>query len=111
MTVTDADSCKVVLSLVFTRPRMPFSHHHSRSPTHEISPKHALSSPHLTSPSPRISTLTNNQLPILREIILRDLQIQRRRTSPHSSRDIVMGTVAGTEPPAVITCFADGDTA
>lgn len=52
--------------------------------------------------------LTNNQLALFWKIILRHLQIQRCRTPPHASRYIVVTTVARTEPPAIITCFADG---
>ena len=58
-----------------------------------------------------LSPLTDDQLAVLREIIFWNLQVQWSRAFPYTARDIIVRTVAGTEPTAEITCFADGDTA
>ena len=54
--------------------------------------------------------LTNGQLVLLGEIVLRNLQVQRRGSFPYAAGDVVVGTVAGTEPTAVVTGLANRDT-
>jgi len=56
------------------------------------------------------SRLTNHQLAILWEVIFRNFQVQRGRASPYAAGDIVVRTVARTEPAAVVTCLTNGDT-
>lgn len=53
-------------------------------------------------------TLTNNHLAFLREVVRRYLQVERCRALSYTARDVVMGTVAGTEPAAEITGLANG---
>jgi hypothetical protein len=57
----------------------------------------------------RRTVLTNDDLVLFWEVILWHLQIQRRRSFSYAARDIVVGTVAGTEPAAEVSGFADWD--
>jgi hypothetical protein len=52
--------------------------------------------------------LTNDQRVVFREVVFRDLQIQRRRSFSYTSGDIVVGTVARAEPSTEVACFANG---
>lgn len=54
--------------------------------------------------------LSDNQGLILGEAVGGNLQVQRGRAPPNTAGDIVVGTVAGAEPAAVVTGLADGDT-
>lgn len=54
--------------------------------------------------------LTDNQGFILGEAVGRNLQVQRGRAPANTTGDIVVGTVAGAEPAAVVTGLTDGDT-
>ena len=54
--------------------------------------------------------LTNNQISLVYEIVRWDLEIQRSRAFSYTARDVVVRTVARTEPAAEIAGFADGDT-
>lgn len=60
---------------------------------------------------PFLPSLSNNDTILLREIILGDLQVQRRGPLPRPARDVVVGAVAGAEPASEIAGFADGDAA
>ena len=67
----------------------------------------------LASPSPYSYNMfpsTNDQLVVLGELILWNLEVERRRPSPYAAGDVVVGTVAGTEPTAVVTGLANRDT-
>lgn len=44
-------------------------------------------------------------------MILRNLQIQRRRAFPRASRNVIMRSMARTKPASIITCFADWNAA
>lgn len=57
-----------------------------------------------------VSSLTNDKLVFLWEIVLGDFQVQRRRSFPHTSRDIVVRTVAWAEPTTKIACFTNRHT-
>ena len=46
---------------------------------------------------------SDHQPAVFREIIFRNLEIQRCRPLPHSTGDIVVRTMAGTEPAAEVT--------
>ena len=50
---------------------------------------------------------TNNHDPLLRERVRRNLQVQRRRPLPSSSRHIVMATMARAEPSSEVAGLAD----
>jgi hypothetical protein len=52
--------------------------------------------------------LTDHQALVGREVILRHLEVERSRTLPYTSRDIVVRTVAGAEPASEVAGFADG---
>lgn len=54
--------------------------------------------------------LTNNEGILAWEAILRNLEVQRGRTLSYTAGDVVVRTVAGTEPAAKVTGFADRDT-
>lgn len=54
--------------------------------------------------------LTDNQGLILGEAVGGNLQVQRGRAPANTAGDIVVGTVAGAEPAAVVTGLTDGDT-
>lgn len=54
-----------------------------------------------------ITHLTNNDLTVLREIVLWNLQVQRRRTLSYAARDIVVRTVARAEPASKVTSLAN----
>ena len=54
--------------------------------------------------------LTNDELAVLGEIVFRNLKVQRCRSFSYTAGDIVVGTVAGAKPTAVVARFADGDT-
>ena len=55
--------------------------------------------------------LTDDNLPIVRKVIRRNLQVKRRRSLSYAARDIVVGAVAGTEPAAEVAGFANGHAA
>lgn len=54
--------------------------------------------------------LTDNKGLVLGEVVRGNLQVQRGRTPANATGDIVVGTVAGAEPAAVVTGLTDGDT-
>jgi hypothetical protein len=54
--------------------------------------------------------LTDDQLIIFRELILRNLQVERSRSFPDAARDVVVRTVARAKPTTKVTSFTDGDT-
>lgn len=54
--------------------------------------------------------LTNDHEFILGEAVLGNLEVQRSRALPYTTRDIVVRTVAGAEPTAEVTGFTDGHT-
>jgi hypothetical protein len=54
--------------------------------------------------------LTNNNLALLREIVRRNLQVQRRRSLSYTAGDIVVRAVARAEPASKVTSLANGDT-
>lgn len=51
--------------------------------------------------------LTNDKRVIFRKVVCRDLQVQRCRTLSYTSRDIVVRTVAGTEPSTEVARFSN----
>ena len=51
----------------------------------------------------------NHQLAFLGEVVLRYLEVQRRRSFPYASGNVVVGTVAGTEPATKVARLADGN--
>ena len=53
------------------------------------------------------SPLTDNQALVGREVVLRYLEVKRRRALPYTPRNIVVRTVAGAKPAAVIAGFAN----
>lgn len=55
-------------------------------------------------------SLTNHQLIFLGEIVGWDFQVKRSGSFSYTARDIVVRTVAGTEPTTEITSFTNGDT-
>jgi hypothetical protein len=56
------------------------------------------------------NSLTNNQSSVFREVIFRNLQVQWSGSFSYTSRNIVVRSVARTEPSTVVTGFTDGDT-
>ncbi len=54
--------------------------------------------------------LTNDQLVLLGELVLRNLEVERRGSFSDTPRDIVVGAVARAEPTAEITSLADRNT-
>lgn len=54
--------------------------------------------------------LTNDKLVILGEVVLGNLQVERRGALSYPARDVVVGAVAGAEPAAKVTGLANGDT-
>jgi len=55
-----------------------------------------------------LSSLTNDQLAVLWEVVFGDLEVERSRSFPDAARDVVVGAVAGAEPTAVVAGLADG---
>ncbi len=55
--------------------------------------------------------LTNNQFFFLGEVVLWDLEVQRRGPLADAAGDVVVGAVAGAKPTTVVARLADGDTA
>jgi len=47
---------------------------------------------------------------VIVKVVLRDLKVERRRSSADASGDIVVGSVAGAEPASVVSGFTDWDT-
>jgi hypothetical protein len=54
------------------------------------------------------STLTNNDLAVLGEVVGGDLEVQRRRSLSYAARDVVVGAVARAEPASKVTSLANG---
>ena len=54
--------------------------------------------------------LTNDKFSFLGEVVCWNLQVQWCRTFPHTPRDVVVRSVAGTEPTTVVTGLTNGDT-
>lgn len=54
--------------------------------------------------------LTDNEGLILREVVLGNLEVQRGGALADTARDVVVRTVAGAEPAAVVAGLADGHT-
>ena len=57
-----------------------------------------------------IRALTNDKLVILGEVVLGNLQVERRGALSYPARDVVVGTVARAEPATVVTGLTNGDT-
>lgn len=58
----------------------------------------------------RKSCLTDDEGIFVRELVCGDLEVQGSRTLANTTGDVVVRTVAGAEPTAKVTGFADGDT-
>ena len=56
------------------------------------------------------SYLTNDHGILSGEIVLRNFKIKRCRTLPCTTGDIIMGTMARTEPTTIVTSFTNRDT-
>lgn len=56
----------------------------------------------------RVSRLTNHQLAVVPKRVLWDLEVERGGSFPDAARDVVVGSVAGAEPTAVVARLADG---
>lgn len=56
----------------------------------------------------RVSRLTNHQLAVVSERVLWNLEVERGGSFPDAARDVVVGSVAGAEPTAVVARLADG---
>lgn len=56
----------------------------------------------------RVSRLTNHQLAVVPERVLWNLEVERGGSFPDAARDVVVGSVAGAEPTAVVARLADG---
>ena len=54
--------------------------------------------------------LTDDHGVVLREVVRRNLEVQRSRAFPYTAGDIVVRTVAGAEPATEVTGLTDGDT-
>ena len=54
--------------------------------------------------------LTNNNLALLREVVLRNLKVERGGSLSYAARDVVVGSVAGAEPAAEVASLADRHT-
>lgn len=61
-------------------------------------------------PRVRVTSLTDDELAVLGEIVLGDLEVQRRGALAYTSGDVVVGTVAGAEPATEVAGLADGHT-
>lgn len=61
-------------------------------------------------PQPMRLPLTDNQLALLGEIVGRDFEVQRGGSLSYTAGDVVVRTVAGAEPAAVVAGLANGDT-
>ena len=59
---------------------------------------------------PLYSRLTNNDLAVLREVVLGYLEVERCGSLSYAAGDVVVGTVAGAEPAAEVASLANGDT-
>ena len=55
-------------------------------------------------------SMYNDQLAVLGEFVYGDLEVQGSGAFPYTAGDVVVRTVAGAEPSAVIASLADGDT-
>ena len=51
----------------------------------------------------RPANLTDQQIRVARELVGRDLEVERRRALADAARDVVVGAVAGAEPASIIT--------
>ncbi len=58
-----------------------------------------------------VALLTDNQLAVVGEVVRRDLEVEGRGSFADAARDVVVGTVAGAEPAAVVAGLADGHAA
>jgi hypothetical protein len=58
----------------------------------------------------KFARLTNDHLAVLREVIHRNLEVERCGTLSYAAGDVVVRTVARAEPTTKVTSFADGDT-
>jgi hypothetical protein len=56
------------------------------------------------------STLTNDHLAVLGEVVRGNLQVQRRRSLSYAARDVVVRAVARAEPASKVTSLANGHT-
>ena len=54
--------------------------------------------------------LTNDQLVLLGELVLRNLEVEWRGALSDTAGDVVMGAVARAEPTAEVTSLADRNT-
>jgi len=59
---------------------------------------------------PAFRSLTDDEPALLREVILRDLEVEGRGSLPYTAGDVVVRTVAGAEPATKVTGFANGHT-
>ena len=53
---------------------------------------------------------TNNQRILSSKVVNRNLKIKRSRTFPYTAGNVIMGSMAWTEPSTIIPSFADGHT-
>ena len=58
-----------------------------------------------------VALLADNQLAVVGEVVRRDLEVEGRGSFADAARDVVVGTVAGAEPAAVVAGLADGHAA
>lgn len=61
--------------------------------------------------APQPSRLADNQLAVLGEVVLGDLEVERRGALSYPAGDVVVRAVAGAEPSAEVAGLANGDTA
>jgi hypothetical protein len=58
----------------------------------------------------KCSRLTDDQLAVLGEVVFGNLEVEGGGTFSYSARDIVVRTVAGAEPAAIVSSLTNGDT-
>ena len=56
------------------------------------------------------ANLTDDDLALLREVVLGNLEVERGGSLSYTARDVVVGSVAGAEPAAEVAGLADGHT-
>lgn len=64
----------------------------------------------VTSVRLHLNCLTNNDLALLREVVCRNLEVERGRSLSYAARDVVVGTVARAEPATEVARLANGHT-
>ena len=56
------------------------------------------------------ANLTNDDLALLGEVVLRNLEVERGGSLSYAARDVVVGSVTGAEPAAKVAGLTDGHT-